>query len=44
MGEAKARSRTPGGPTRDMENRVYTAGVLRCEKPNSVALSKYGAG
>jgi len=41
-GQAKARSRTPGRPTSDMENRVKTPGVLRRENPRSVALSKYG--
>jgi len=42
-GQAKASSMTPGRPMSDMENRVKTLGVLRREKPNSVALSKYGA-
>jgi len=39
-GQAKARSRTPGRPISDMENRVQTPGVLRRENPRSVALSK----
>jgi len=38
--QAKARSRTPGRPMSDMENRVNTPGMLRREKPRSVALSK----
>jgi len=41
-GQAKARSRTPGRPTVDMENRVKTPGVLRRENPRSVTLSKLG--
>jgi len=32
----------PGRPMSDMEKRVKTPGVLRREKPSSVALSKYG--
>jgi len=39
-GQAKARSRTPGRPTSNIENRVKTPGVLRQENPRSVALSK----
>ena len=39
-GEAKARSRTPGRQMSDIEKRVNTPGVLRREKPRSVALSK----
>jgi len=39
-GQAKARSRTPGRPMSDIENRVNTPGVLRREKPRYVALSK----
>jgi len=39
-GQAKARSRTPGRPTSDMENQVKTPGVLRSVKPSSVALSQ----
>jgi len=39
-GQAKARSRTPGRPMRDIEKRVKTPGVLRRESPISVALSK----
>jgi len=39
-GQAKARSRTPGRPMSDIENRVNTPGGFRREKPMSVALSK----
>ena len=39
-GQAKAKSRTPGRPTSEMENRVHTPGVFRRENPMSVALSK----
>jgi len=39
-GQAMARSRTPGRPISDMENRVKTPGALRRENPRSVALSK----
>jgi len=39
-GQANARSRTPGRPISDLENRVKTPGVLRRENPRSVALSK----
>jgi len=41
-GQAKARSRTPGRPMRDMENRVKTRGTFRRVKPKSLALSKCG--
>jgi len=39
-GQAKARSKTPGRPISDMENRVKTPRLLRRENPRSVALSK----
>jgi len=39
-GQAKARSRKPGRPMSDIENRVNTPGVLRRVNPRSVALSK----
>lgn len=39
-GQAKARSNTRRWPTTDIENRVYTLGVLTSVKPSAVAWSK----
>jgi len=39
-GQANTRSRMPGRPMSDIENRVNTPGVLTRVNPRSVALSK----
>src|SRR5438309_1210903 len=41
-GEAKARSITEGLASPPRGNLVYTPGILRSEKPRSVAREKYG--